>query len=277
VIAIVGIVAFLTVLSLSLLVTRIASVALTYTGLSEQAARFQARSAFTGTGFTTSEAEQVVDHPVRRRIITALMVARSAGFVTILISLIISFAESGDVSRLARLGWLVGGAAAVWLIARSRFVDRLLRRAIHWSLQRWTHLDTRDYARLLNVHRTYSVNEIRVKVGDWLAGKRLRDCRLPEEGVTVLGIYRADGTYLGVPRADTGIYAGDTLVLYGRADDLRELTFRRDDTSGQKAHEQAVDDQKNHENRQARQDRQYRRKKERQAEKSETRKAASGG
>ena len=272
-IAIVGIIAFLTVLSLSLLVTRIASVALTYTGLSEQAARFQARSAFTGTGFTTREAEQVVDHPVRRRIIMALMVARSAGFVTILISLIISFAESGDVSRLTRLGWLVGGAAAVWLIARSRLTDRLLRRAIHWSLQRWTHLDTRDYARLLNVHRTYSVNEIGVKEGDWLAGKRLRDCRLPEEGVSVLGIYRADGTYLGVPRADTEIYAGDTMVLYGRSSDLRELTFRRDDPSGQKAHEKAVDDQKGHENRQARQDRHYRRKKERQAEKT----PSSGG
>ena len=52
---------------------------------------------------------------------------------------------------------------------------------------------------------------------------------------------------------------------------------RRDDPSGQKAHEKAVDDQKSHEDRQARQDRQYRRKKERQAEKSETRKAASGG
>ena len=125
-----------------------------------------------------------------------------------------------------------------------------------------------------DAHRTYSVNEIGVKEGDWLAGKRLRDCRLPEEGVTVLGIYRADGIYLGVPRADTNIYAGDTLVLYGRADDLRELTFRRDDPSGQKAHEKAVDDQKSHEDRQARQ---YRRKKERQTEKSETRKAASGG
>jgi hypothetical protein len=103
-IAIVGIIAFLTVLCLSLIVTRIATIALTYTGLSRQAAAFQARSAFTGTGFTTSEAEKVVDHPVRRRIIMTLMVARSAGLVTILISLILSFGGSGEFSRLARLG-----------------------------------------------------------------------------------------------------------------------------------------------------------------------------
>lgn len=58
---IVGIVAFLTVLSLSLIITKLATVALTMTGLSPDIARFQARSAFTGTGFTSSETEKVVD------------------------------------------------------------------------------------------------------------------------------------------------------------------------------------------------------------------------
>jgi hypothetical protein len=56
-IPLVGIIAFLTVLFLSLTVTKIATVAITYNGLSRQASRFQARSPFTGTGFTTSEAE----------------------------------------------------------------------------------------------------------------------------------------------------------------------------------------------------------------------------
>jgi len=75
---IVRVAALLTVLALSLLITRLATVALTHTGMSTQAARFQARSAFTGTGLTTSEAEQVVRHPVRRRIVMTLMVLRSA-------------------------------------------------------------------------------------------------------------------------------------------------------------------------------------------------------
>ena len=47
----------------SLLVTRVAAIALSVTGLSRESARFQARSAFTGVGFTTSEAESVVNHP----------------------------------------------------------------------------------------------------------------------------------------------------------------------------------------------------------------------
>lgn len=190
---------------------------------------------------------------MRRRIIMTLMVARSAGLVTIVISLILSFGGSGEFSRLARLGWVIGGMVLFWLLARSRFLDHSMSRGIHWSLQRlqrWTDLNTRDYASLLNVHGSYQMIEIRVKKGDWLAGKRLRDCRLPEEGVTVLCIYRSDGTYVGVPRSDTEIYAGDTVVLYGHSKALRNLSFRRDDPSGQQAHEEAVSDQKSRESRQ---------------------------
>jgi hypothetical protein len=68
-IGIIGVIAFLTVLALSMLITGLATSALSMTGLSRESARFQARSAFTGTGFTTQEAEKVVNHPVRRRII----------------------------------------------------------------------------------------------------------------------------------------------------------------------------------------------------------------
>ena len=53
------IVSILVIVGLSLLVTRIASVALVHTGLGREAARFQARSAFTGVGFTTSESETI--------------------------------------------------------------------------------------------------------------------------------------------------------------------------------------------------------------------------
>lgn len=265
-IAVVGIIAFLTVLCLSLIVTKMAAIALTYTGLSRSAARFQARSAFTGTGFTTSETEKVVDHPVRRRIIMILMVARSAGIVTILISLILSFAENGEISRLVRLGWMAGGAAVLWMLAQSQVIHRLISRAIHWSLQHWTDLDTRDYASLLNVHGDYRINEIYVKPGDWLAGKQLRDCRLPDEGVTVLGIYRDDDTYVGVPRNDTQIDAGDTVVLYGRSHVLNNLTYRRADDSGQQAHESAIKDQQNQETRQALEEQKYRRKKRKKAD-----------
>jgi hypothetical protein len=109
-IGIIGVVAALTVLALSLIITRLAATALTLTGLSREAARFQARSAFTGTGFTTSETEKVVDHPVQRRIIMLLMTARSASLVSVIISLILCFGSGGGRSQLLKLLGLAGGS-----------------------------------------------------------------------------------------------------------------------------------------------------------------------
>ena len=65
--------ALICTLIVSFLVTRIGSVALSLTGMAQDSARFQAKSAYTGVGFTASESEQVVDHPVRRLICSALM------------------------------------------------------------------------------------------------------------------------------------------------------------------------------------------------------------
>ena len=243
----IGIIALLTVLGLSLVVTRIATTALSLTGLSREAASFQARSAFTGTGFTTGEAEKVVQHPVRRQIIMLLMVTRSAGLVSIIISLILSFGSSGEESQiLYRLLWLVAGVVVLWFAARSRYIDRYLSRIIERALRRWTDLDTRDYQSLLKLSGDYTVKEMSVSEGHWLADKSLRDIRLPEEGVLVLGIYRDSGDYVGAPKADTRIYPGDLLILYGRSEGLRELDQRREDTEGEAARERAVSEQRRH-------------------------------
>ena len=63
------VIALLVIALVSLLAVRVAATALMMTGLSWDTASFQAYSAFFGVGFTTKEAELVVNHPVRRRII----------------------------------------------------------------------------------------------------------------------------------------------------------------------------------------------------------------
>ncbi|MGA7878046.1 MAG: hypothetical protein WCA08_20475 [Desulfoferrobacter sp.] len=122
---------------------------------------------------------------------TLLMIARSAGPISIIMSLILSFAGTGDQhGRLRLLVWLLGGVALLWVIANSKFVDRLLSHVIKWALRKWTKIDTRDYVSLLHLSGEYTVRELRVQDGDWLSGKNLRECQLNLEGITVLGIYR---------------------------------------------------------------------------------------
>ncbi len=254
-IGLVGILALLTVFALSMIVIRIATIALASTGLSHEAAKFQARSAFTGTGFTTRESEKVVEHPVRRRIINLMMLLRSAGLVSVLISLILSFAgTSTQMEILVRLSVLVGGLLALWAVINIRAVNGFLVRRIETLLQRWYDIDTRDYGSLLRLSGEYRVLELKIREDDWIEGKTLSDIQLDEEGVLVLGIYRDDGSYLGVPKGSAKVMAGDSLVLYGNAGRLHELDKRRNDPAGESAHEDAVQKHKKTEDEEARTD-----------------------
>lgn len=65
--------------------------------------------------------------------------------------------------------------------------------------------------------------------------------RLPDEGIQVLGIIRADESYVGTPTAHTFIRNGDTLILYGRAKHLSELEHRVKGDEGQDAHDARVE------------------------------------
>jgi hypothetical protein len=232
--------------ALSLLVTHVATVALTLTGLSRQLAQFQARSAFSGVGFTTTEAEKVVNHPVRRRIIMLLMLLGNAGIVTVISSLILTFVAANTLADWVwRLILLVAGLGMLWYVGTSGWVDRHLSRLISWALRRWTRLEVRDYTNLLHLMDEYQVVELGVEPGDWLANKKLVELDLRHEGVIVLGIHRANGEYVGAPHGQTRIYEEDTLLLYGRESGLEELDYRPDTPRGDRAHKQAVAEQEN--------------------------------
>ena len=258
---IIGIIASLTVLGLSLVITRLATVSLNLTGLSWETAKFQARSAFTGTGFTTSEAESVVNHPVRRKIIMGLMIARSAGLVTIIISLILSFASDGNESgRLYRLLWLCIGVSVLWFLARSHYIEQWMTQMMKKALRRWTRLEIYDYLELLKLSGEYMVRDLKVGEKDWVVNKKLYQCRLNDEGVTVLGIYREDGSYVGAPIAETEIYSGDTLILYGRKNTLKSLDKREAGSAGETVHEEAVNEQEQHKIKQEEKEKAYKEK-----------------
>ena len=228
------------VVLLSLLVTRVAAVALTLTGMSREAARFQARSAFTGVGFTTTEAELVVKHPVRRRIVMTLMLLGNIGIASVFATLILSLAGEGG-RALGRGLVLLAGVTLLWIAASSQRLGRYLERAIARLLRRWTDLPRRDYGSLLHVRDDYGISELRVEARDWLAGKTLAQARLADEGMVVLGIERGEA-YLGAPSGDTQVRPNDTLLLYGVVGRVKELDRRLRGRLGDAKHAEAVEE-----------------------------------
>ena len=69
--------------------------------------------------------------------------------------------------------------------------------------------------------RTVHDRRVRARAGSPGSRGRPRRHQLRNHGVVVLGIARADGTYLGVPHGDAQLLAGDVLTVYRRESDLR--------------------------------------------------------
>jgi len=239
-----ALISLILVLAMSLLITRIATMILIHTGISRGLAKFQARSAFTGVGYTTEEAEKMVSHPVRRRVVMLLMLLGNAGIVTSISSLMLAFIHPNRTPNWwLRLAWSGIGVAVLWFLAQSRWMDRRLARVTLWCLERWTHLDVRDYVSLLHLAGEYRVSEMQVRPDDWMADRTLAQLGLREEGITVLGIQRESGRYIGSPTGHFYVRAHDILLLYGRTSALTSLDERRAGIGGELAHQEAIAEQ----------------------------------
>jgi TrkA-C domain len=185
----IAVLSLLIIASVTLLIGRVATLALTATGMPREAARFQARSALTGVGFTTSESEYVFGHPVRRRIVMELMFVGPIGIIASSGTLIAAMATaSGARQATTRMAALAVGLLVLVVGSRSRWVDRHLTSVLALIVRRTTHLDVRDYAKMLRLAGDYEIAELRVEPGDWLAGRTLAEADLPHEGILVLGI-----------------------------------------------------------------------------------------
>ena len=130
----------LLILGISFFLIRLASVALKLTGMPEPNARFQAMSALTGTGFTTTEAEMIVNYPLRRKIIAWLMIFGNLGIVSVLSTLMISFVrtDANITAILIQLAWIVGVIVVFFGIMLTPIVDGFFCGLISFLLKKLT-------------------------------------------------------------------------------------------------------------------------------------------
>ena len=239
-----AILTLLIVITLSIIINRVATIALVHTGLSIDSARFQSRSALTGAGFTTKESEDIMNHPVRRRIIGWLMLLGNAGIVTVISTLILTFVNRGDeTSGMPRFIVMILGTGTLFYLSQSKFVNRHLSKLIDRLLNKYSSLKVQDYASLMHLSKDYRVAELLVNEGDWLSYSKLKETKLSDEGLLILGINRPHGEYIGTPRGTTEILPGDVLIVYGRIDEIKNVDTRRKTKRGDNQHKKAVEKQ----------------------------------
>ena len=224
---------FVMALVASFIVVRIGAIAFQLTGLEWSLAKFQALSCFSGTGFTTREAELVVGHPRRRRIASILMVLGNAG----LVAMIATFANSlrpRIASASSWFGWLwtglgplinlliIGGTVFLtWRFFNRSQKARVFTDYLRLKVKKSSIVESVSVEELVISSGGYGVVRAEIAADSSIVGQTLASSGLRQKDITILVVRRGDEP-IANPPANTRIQSGDRLLCFGKLDRMRK-------------------------------------------------------
>lgn len=228
---------FILAIIVSFIVVRIGAIAFQLTGLEWSLAKFQALSCFSGTGFTTKEAELITGNKQRRKIASVLIILGNAGLVIMIATLagsfipretiisklsksILPFGISPDLVIWVNLAIVV---VVVYIIYRVFTHEQFARRVTNFLRKKIIKkgiFQKVSFEELLLATGGYGVSKIKVSTGSLMLDKTLSQSKLRESDITVLAITRGAET-IPNPRANTKILLGDELICFGRLENIR--------------------------------------------------------
>ena len=209
---------FLVVAVITVAFTKLATGALIATGVPPESAAFQARSAFSGAGFTTTEAENVVNHRVRRRIIGTTMFVGSLGTPTLVLTVLVGFVAPGPGSTTERVLVTISGLFLIIMAVFNKPSQRWLQGVGQRYVQRRLAPSlASDRIDLLVLSDEFAVQAVRLETTPDESVRSLRGLAQAFPDVTILGIRRGRD-YFGAPPVDVDLQAGDELIMYAHRD-----------------------------------------------------------
>lgn len=220
--------ALIGVILLSAIFVKIGAVSLRMTGLDKESASFQSLSAFSGTGFTTTEAELILKHKTRRKIVKILIILGNAGMVSAIVTMIVAIGDGGEAwwsHPLAKVVLVLSAVVVIYLFAIASWFNRWLDGFIARRLQRLPGLsELLDFEAILTLGQA-GMGAIDVTEGSPVAGRTLQGLKLTHKNILVLAVTRENKTH-NTPAADFRIEIGDRMVCYGDLEAMRNIAIR---------------------------------------------------
>jgi hypothetical protein len=229
---------FIVTLIVSFIVVRIGAIAFQLTGLEWSLAKFQALSCFTGTGFTTREAELITSNRQRRQIASVLIVLGNAGLVVMIATLagtfvpeqenvlsklsksLLPFAIPSDLVKWVNLGIVVVLVYLIYKIFTHERFARKLTNFLRKKIIKKEIFKKVSFEELVLTTGGYGVSRVAVSAGSPVLNKMLVKSDLRRRDITVLAVVRGEQT-IPNPPADTEILLGDELICFGKLENIR--------------------------------------------------------
>ncbi len=202
------------VIFISYLIVRAGAVVLMITGMEEKKARFQSLSAFSGPGFTTREAESVVNHPQRRRIASTLIILGNSGIVTV----IVTSTSSLVTSKTRHLHFvpliLIVGIALITVVGKNKGFIRGGEDPVEKKLSKRETFDETDAEDLLHLGAGYGLVRVSIRPDSRWQGRPFSEFSSELRSALLLGIERK-GNWIAIPGPNETVAENDRLIIYG--------------------------------------------------------------
>ncbi|MCC3377374.1 TrkA C-terminal domain-containing protein [Cohnella sp. REN36] len=199
-----------------LFVIEIAVVLMWATGLEYPVARFQVVSLLTSTGYTTSESELILGHPVRRRVGIFLILFGAFSLAVVISCISTILAPDFHLYPLAvAAGALFAVLAVLRLPATQRYLaDRLTR-----TFQQTFELQELSIAEVLICEESDAFLDVPIGKRSQLVGRTLSEVCRELKDLNVLLIKRGTVT-IRDERMRTPLEAGDVIYIYGSKEEI---------------------------------------------------------
>ena len=227
---------FAIVVIVSFVIVRIGAIAFQLTGLEWSLAKFQSLSCFTGTGFTTKEAELITGNAQRRRIASVLMVLGNAGLVTLIATFantlrphtlvpqikipFLHFVFPARLLPYVNLFFVILFAFIFYMIFTHTRLTKKITDMIRARIIKRELIKPVLFEELLVAAGGYGISQIEVCKDSPIVNKRLGEADLRGLDINLLAIERK-GETIPNPKVGTEFLLGDKLICFGKLENIR--------------------------------------------------------
>lgn len=210
-------------IALILIIIEISTLILESTGLAKQVARFQAISLLTGTGYTTSEAELITKHPVRRKVAEILIIFGAIAFAVI-IAIFFNFINQEFVYTEIIVG--IGLISFVFLFFRLRWVQKSIVKKMNFSVGKYITL--RDAFSLDHDDEVVEITLDNRHQHLFFDLKTLNLSAMFDIHILTIQRSREDGEFkrtelIKQPSGSTKLMIGDKILAIGSGENIRKM------------------------------------------------------
>ncbi len=188
------------------------------TGLTDEKARFQVISMLTNSGYTTKEAELIVNNRKRRKLARFVMMFGYAFTVTIVstvVNIFIQFRKTYIGGAVAFIPIFIALIILAWVVKKSKWtkmlVDKIIKKVsskLEYEKNKNPIILVDDYGKLIMAR--VILNQVPQEIAD----KKLSESNIKSKhGLNIILKSNKEGEFL--PSSDTRFEKGDSIVVIG--------------------------------------------------------------